>query len=615
MDRLGQVVLVAGKNGCGKTRLLNLVKNMVHITQQLIQNKSQYSASKAGLQKNIIDFNQNISSYEHQLLSIQDEGTRGNYRNTISQWQKNIENFEQQIDQLEQQWATPNPLEFAEGVMTMNTVDFIPKKVKLDDYLRKPSHDWKNLAEKIVNVGVDHLDSGTFPLLQLTQNRALFSALPTSTATQEEKDRFAAEFNRLDELIFSFLGCHLGHDNEGNSTIFGYQLGSSMLSDGQSIIIQLCAAIFCQGGSLNNFTIFMDEPENHLHPSAVIDLLDKIRELHPNGQFWIATHSIPLLSHFDPSSIWYVEEGLVRHAGRTPEKVLRSLLGDEERIQKLREFTSLPAELATNRFAFECLLPPDVVLTDKEDPQTKQLQISINALRQEKKFLRLLDFGAGKGRMIANLADQEPDIATTLDYYAYDEWDNNKDICINNIKASYPGDADARYHNSIESLRCKCDDNSFDVVVLCNVLHEIPTDEWIGLINRIYQLLTKDGFLLLVEDCRIPTGELPHKNGFVVLNTLHLKKLFRIGESEAKFVAHDARLNDPSQRNRLMAHLIPAPYLQNVTAESLRSALEELKDSAITSLKELRLQKPSYLNGLAHSFWSQQLANSVISLR
>jgi SAM-dependent methyltransferase len=217
--------------------------------------------------------------------------------------------------------------------------------------------------------------------------------------------------------------------------------------------------------------------------------------------------------------------------------------------------------------------------------------------------------------MIANLADQEPDIATTLDYYAYDEWDNNKDICINNIKASYPGDADARYHNSIESLRCKCDDNSFDVVVLCNVLHEIPTDEWIGLINRIYQLLTKDGFLLLVEDCRIPTGELPHKNGFVVLNTLHLKKLFRIGESEAKFVAHDARLNDPSQRNRLMAHLIPAPYLQNVTAESLRSALEELKDSAITSLKELRLQKPSYLNGLAHSFWSQQLANSVISLR
>lgn len=27
MERLGQVVLIAGKNGCGKTRLLNLIKS------------------------------------------------------------------------------------------------------------------------------------------------------------------------------------------------------------------------------------------------------------------------------------------------------------------------------------------------------------------------------------------------------------------------------------------------------------------------------------------------------------------------------------------------------------------------------------------------------------
>lgn len=615
MDRLGQVVLIAGKNGCGKTRLLNLVKGMVSVTQQLVQSKQNYSSTKAGLQQNIQQYNNLISSHETQLLSIQDEGTRVNQRNTITQWQTNIAGWERQLEEIELQWSTPNPLEFADGVTTINTVDFIPKKVKLEEYLTRPAHDWKNDAAQIVNVGVDHLDRGTFPLLQLTQNRALFSSLPTSTANQEEKDKFAAEFKRLDELIYSFLDCHLGHDNDGNCTIFGYKLGSSMLSGGQSILLQLCAAIYCQGGSLNNFTIFMDEPENHLHPSAVVDMLDKIRELHPNGQFWIATHSIPLLSHFDPSSIWYVEDGLVRHAGRTPEKVLRSLLGDDERIQKLRDFTSLPAELATNRFAFECLLPPDVVLTDVEDPQTKQLRLMINTLRQEKQSLRLLDFGAGKGRMIANLADQDPEIANTLDYYAFDESDKDNKFCINNIKSSYPDDATSRYHNSIESLRCKCDDNSFDVVVLCNVLHEIPTDKWIGLMKKIHQLLSNDGFLLLVEDCRIPVGELPHKNGFVVLNTLHLKKLFYIGESETKFVAHDARFDDPAQRNRLMAHLIPASYLQNVSIESLRSALEELMGSAITQLTELRRQEPTYLNGTAHAFWSQQLANAVLSLR
>jgi hypothetical protein len=118
---------------------------------------------------------------------------------------------------------------------------------------------------------------------------------------------------------------------------------------------------FLNIGNLENYIIFMDEPENHLHPSAVIDLLDTIKEHNPNGQIWIATHSIPLLSHFDSSFLWFVENNTVKYSGKKPELVLRSLLGDEDRIQKLRDFTSLPSELARNRFTFECLCPPQVV--------------------------------------------------------------------------------------------------------------------------------------------------------------------------------------------------------------------------------------------------------------
>lgn len=584
MDRLGQVVLIAGKNGCGKTRLLNLIKNMVGNAQQLLNTKEQFQSQKASFLDNLRRAEINKTASEQQFVAATDEGSKINFKNQMLGWEQNVKNAEEQLRVLEEQNSAPLPLVFANNASTINTVDFVPKIVKIDEYLNKTSHQWKSEAEQIYNVGVDTLNRGTFPMFQLVQNKSIYTTFSSSTASKEEKEKFAEDYLRLNDLIYSFLGCKLGHDNEGNCTIFNYQLGGSMLSEGQSILLQLCAAIFCQGGNLNNFTIFMDEPENHLHPSAVIDMLDKIRELHPSGQFWIATHSIPLLSNFDPSCIWYVEDGLVRNAGRTPEKVLHSLLGDEVKIQKLRDFTSLPAELATNRFAFECLLPPGVVTTDSDDPQTKQLHTQLEVLWNDKKSLRLLDFGAGKGRMIANLADQDPNIAEKLDYYAFDEYESNNEYCIENIRLSYPSDADKRYYNSLEALRCKCDDGSFDVVVLCNVLHEIPTDEWPVLMKNLSQLLKDDGFLLIVEDCRIPIGELPHKNGYVVLNTLHLKKLFNIGENEPKFITHDARIDEPSQRNRLMAHLIPSIYLANVSYASVIIALEELKKSSITNL-------------------------------
>lgn len=357
----------------------------------------------------------------------------------------------------------------------------------------------------------------------------------------------------------------------------------------------------------------MDEPENHLHPSAVIDLLDTIREHNPNGQIWIATHSIPLLSHFDASSLWFVEDGVVKHSGKKPELVLRSLLGDDDRIQKLRDFTSLPSELARNRFTFECLCPPQVVETDSNDPQSKQLNEQLEIIWNNKSSINLLDFGAGKGRMIANLSDYPTVSKETLNYHAFEPFNTDKDDCLKNIALCYE-DAENRYHTSIENLRTKVDDNYFDVVVLSNVLHEIPHSQWHSIFSDIKQLLKSDGYLLLIEDCLIPIGELPHNNGFIVFNTLHLKKLLNIPSSEINFIAHDARFDSIEQRGRLMAHLIPQSYLTNISTDTIKEALKELKKSAKTEIQKIRKETPSYSNGLAHGFWIQQLANAELCL-
>ena len=63
-----------------------------------------------------------------------------------------------------------------------------------------------------------------------------------------------------------------------------------------------------------------------------------------------------------------------------------------------------------------------------------------------------------------------------------------------------------------------------------------------------------------------------------------------------------------------MAHLIPQSYLTNISTDTIKEALKELKKSAKTEIQRIRKESPSYSNGLAHGFWVQQLANAELCL-
>ena len=522
--------------------------------------------------------------------------------------------MENSIAEFNELLKTPIPIIIDDHQKNISVIDFVPNRIELEDWTNQTEQSWIQRASQATTIGVSNLYLATIPLIQKVTKTWFNSTHPMTEISQEEIDTATANYERLQSIIQSFIGTKIGLNQDGHSTLFGKPIAQAQLSAGQRVLLQLCVAIFAQGGNLENYIIFMDEPENHLHPSAVIDLLDTIKEHNPNGQIWIATHSIPLLSHFDSSSLWFVENNTVKHSGKKPELVLRSLLGDEDRIQKLRDFTSLPSELARNRFTFECLCPPQVVETDSSDPQSNQLNEQLKIIWNEKVSINLLDFGAGKGRMIANLTDYETVTQETLNYHAFEPFDTDKDYCLKNISLCYD-DAENRYHTKIESLRTKVDDNYFDVVVLSNVLHEIPYSQWYSIFSDIKVLLKEDGYLLLIEDCLIPIGELPHSNGFIVFNTLHLKKLFKIPSTEANFIAHDARFDSLEQRGRLMAHLVPQAYLTNISTETIKEALKELKQSAKTEIQKIRKESTSYSNGLAHGFWIQQLANADLCLQ
>lgn len=216
-------------------------------------------------------------------------------------------------------------------------------------------------------------------------------------------------YRQLNTLVKRFIGVELDRDLDDHATLYGYPLGTAPLSDGQKILLQFCVAIHAQAEKLSELIVLMDEPENHLHPGAMLDAIEQIQPALTNGQLWIATHSIPLLAHFDPESIWWMEDGGVEHAGSTPERVLTSLLGVEERAARLNDFLGLPAALAATRFAYQCLLPPAVLTTGSSDPQTTQIGRLLASQKPGSAFgsLILVQAGDGSSQLYAKASKTE----------------------------------------------------------------------------------------------------------------------------------------------------------------------------------------------------------------
>jgi 2-polyprenyl-3-methyl-5-hydroxy-6-metoxy-1,4-benzoquinol methylase len=356
----------------------------------------------------------------------------------------------------------------------------------------------------------------------------------------------------------------------------------------------------------------LDEPENYFHPSALISILKKLEKLNV-GQMWIATHSIPLISYFNEEcTLHFVENGKIRFAGRAPENILEGLMGGVDQLDKLHHFLGLPALYANIQYAYECLCPPGVIGPDTTDPQTNQIRRVLSNINPDG-MLKVLDFGAGKGRLLATLRDgfniTEKDVSNRYDYIAYDIDNGDMNSCIKEIETVY-GSSKNRYFND-ENKLLEFHRESIDIIVMCNVLHEIDPLEWSDLLNPenfLLKSLKPNGYLLVVEDTEMWVGEKAYSNGFIVLKTEHLKTLFKIEDGEELFI-DDARGN-----GKLLAHLIHKNNLVNISKESIEETLGNLKKDSLKIVREIRKGTPNYQSGKKHAFYLQQFANAQLVL-
>ena len=559
MSKLGGIVIIAGKNGSGKTRILNKIINALKQKGTEDQSKDVINSDILLNEKSLADVENKIQQLE-EILSL---GAKSGVENDLKYQLELRDHFKRQIHnlQIENRYTK---IYTSEKALKYNAIQFVPKSINLTDCNEISKNQIILNAEKIALAGFDYLTEGVLSKIQLIQNQYYAATHPLEEVSNIDKKTAKDNYNKLKDIIKIFLDADIERDKTGSATIYNFPLGKANLSEGQIILLQYSLAIYSQSDKLSDAILILDEPENHLHPSAIIKIIHRLKKIVTNGQIWISTHSVSLLSSFSPALIWYVENGKIQYAEKIPEKVISSLLGDEEDILMLQDFIGLPERYATIRFAFESLFEPKSVLTGINDPQSKQI-LGILLPHLDNNSLRILDYGAGKGRMISYIdtkcKENGSNLLDKLDYIAYDEYPQDKEYCNNALESAY-GTSENKYFNNYSNLKSVYDKNSFDVILMCNVLHEINPNDWLSLFNKdgmISSLLKSTGILFIAEDLQLPTGEMAYQKGFLVLDTHQIKELFCITEKD--------NFPEPSieKNGRLKAHRIPAEYLSRIS--------------------------------------------------
>lgn len=165
-------------------------------------------------------------------------------------------------------------------------------------------------------------------------------------------------------------------------------------------------------------------------------------------------------------------------------------------------------------------------------PPSKPRQVTglIGSRLAKGELTRVLEIGAGRGRIASAVADaiRGTERVSLLRYRAYnnprfvsaDEESSARSAIAKLVVAG----ATASYITDLADVRALPDEHA-DVVLLCNVLHEIPVTEWLALFKVIGDCSRPGATLMVVEDQQPRIGELPHPRGFLLLEENEWKAL------------------------------------------------------------------------------------------
>ena len=148
-------------------------------------------------------------------------------------------------------------------------------------------------------------------------------------------------------------------------------------------------------------------------------------------------------------------------------------------------------------------------------------------------------------------------------------------------------------------------EGKYDCVVLMNVLHEIPPDEWTKTFHQIHRLLDTDGYLLFVEEYVLHKGEEANDYGYMILTEKELQILF--GDYDLKNISKDDALTTCVPISKLNFFRLSSNSVYNAIVALEQNSLQKLKNFKKKNTKEINKAKAR-----EYAFWTQQYINAKI---
>ncbi len=341
------------------------------------------------------------------------------------------------------------------------------------------------------------------------------------------------------------------------------------MSPGELALFYLCILLIIikyNKGESQRLVVLLDEPELHLHPKALMNFIDYLKNEEAIEMCCIATHSIFLIPLFDFYEIIYIERGAVQaYNSKLYSEIFKNIVGENE---LLSDFLISRDTWKYYQFIAECFYLPTVVdKINTKDEQFLKFVNYIKSLGKLKRNITILDFGAGGGRLgktINYMGESENYVRREIKYFYYDKYQEK------------PTDLDCEAFSSIDEIRVN--NRKFNCVILMNVLHEIDINEWEKTFFEIYNILEDDGYLLIFEVITLLHGEQPYgDNGYILLGEEQIRKLF---------MKSDIGMINLKNTDKTRMFIVPKKVVKNVTRESILTALQSLKKSLYNELKE-----------------------------
>lgn len=285
---LGDIVIIAGANGSGKTRLKDAIvqtlQNGSHMTLEIISTRKEEEEAFGAESITTIQGqqNQNLIQYIHNRRF----GGRARYVGSLVQIdsQRNIETIKY------------NPINYVvsdpDDQETQANWGYQPFSNRWQDfmnYIHQKVASYKNkLAEEVesdpTKTGLEILQKLPRPL---DKYKDLFTQLLPGKVLQDINPASPSQFQYTDE--------------NGNLLPF------SSLSSGEQEVVKVIFDIARK--DIKHSVIIVDEPELHLHPTLTLKLIETLKSVgdHTN-QFIFLTHSADLIStYYSTGNVYFID--------------------------------------------------------------------------------------------------------------------------------------------------------------------------------------------------------------------------------------------------------------------------------------------------------------------